>query len=90
MSKFMTAGLIAVAFAILASGVTLGLRSGYSQFAAASFGVLPALLVIFPIVRERSEGQITFVQWVGMLFISLLLAIVINNLGVAMTEVPMN
>lgn len=88
MSKSTTAALIAVALAVLAGGVALGLRSGYSQFAAVSFGVLPALLVIFPVVRERSEGQITFAQWVGMLFISLLLAIVINNLGAAMTVAP--
>jgi hypothetical protein len=44
----------------------------------------------FPVVRERSEGNITFAQWVGMLFISLLLAIVINNLGAAMTVAPGN
>lgn len=88
MSKAVMAILIVLAVGILGGGVVLGLRFGYSQFAAVSFGVLPALLVIFPVVRERSEGKLTFAQWVGMLFISLLFAIVFNNLGAAMTVAP--
>lgn len=80
MTKTATAGIIALAVAVFLSGVALGLRFGYSQFAAVSFGLLPALLVAFPIVRERSGGKMTFVQWFGILFVSLLFATVINNL----------
>ena len=85
MSKAAMAGLIGLAVMILGGGLTLGLRSGYSQFASVSFGLLPALLVIYPIVRERSAGEVSFLQWLGILFLALLFAIVANNIGAAMT-----
>lgn len=53
------------AAAVLIVGVWLGLRFGYSQFAAVSFGLLPALLVLYPVVRERSGGGMTFARWLG-------------------------
>ena len=80
MSKLATVGLVFIALVVLIGGVTIGLRSGYSQFAAVSFGLLPALFVIFPIVRERSKGKVTFMQWVVMLFMSVLFAVVVNNI----------
>lgn len=56
---------------VLFVGVRLGSRYGYSQFAAVSFGLLPALLVLFPVMRERSGGKLTLAQWLGtLLFIA--------------------
>ena len=56
---------------VLFVGVWLGSRYGYSQFAAVSFGLLPALLVLFPVIRERSGGRLTLAQWFGtLLFIA--------------------
>lgn len=81
MSKFVAAGLVAIALVVLIGGVTVGLRFGYSQFASVSFGLLPALLIIYPIVRERSQGKVTFMQWVVMLFMSTLFAVVVNNIA---------
>lgn len=62
---------VLAAAALLAAGVWTGLRFGYSQFAAASLGIAPALLALFPVVRERSGGAMTFAQWAGtVLFIA--------------------
>lgn len=54
---------------VLFAGILLGSRYGYSQFAAVSFGLLPALLVLFPVIRERSSGKLTFSQWLGTLLL---------------------
>lgn len=80
MSKTMTAGVIAAAAALLAVGIMLGLRIGYSQFAAVSFGLLPALLVLYPVVRERSEREMTFAQWLGTLLVITLFAASFHNI----------
>lgn len=60
---------------VLFAGVWLGSRHGYSQFAAVSFGLLPALLLMFPVIRERSGGKLTLARWMGtLLFIALFAA----------------
>lgn len=78
-----------IALVVLIGGVALGLRLGYSQFASVSFGLLPALLIIFPIVRERTQGKVTFVQWVVMLVMSVLFAVFVNNI-VSVSFLPPN
>lgn len=83
MSKTATAGLIGFAIVVLICGVAFGLRLGYSQFAAVGFGFLPAMLVLFPVIRARSGGKLTFLQWLVVVFMSLLFAVVINNLAAA-------
>ncbi len=88
MSKVATAGLIVVALVVLIGGVTFGLRLGYSQFAAVSFGLLPAMVILFPVVRERSGGKLTLAQWIGILFITTLFATVFNNLLAATVNSP--
>ncbi len=64
----------------LIAGVALGLRFGYSQFAAVSFGLLPAMLFLFPVMRERSGGKLTFGRWLATVFLIALFAAVFNNI----------
>lgn len=65
---------------VLFAGVWLGSRHGYSQFAAVSFGLLPALLVLFPVIRERSGGGLTFAQWLGTLLLIAFFAASFHNI----------
>lgn len=74
-----TIGLIVVAIALFLLGMTLGTRFRYSQFAAVTFGLVPALLVIFPLIRGRYGEKVTFGQWATVVFLSALFATVINN-----------
>lgn len=68
------------AAAVLIAGVWLGLRAGYSQFAAVSFGLLPALLFLYPVVRERSGGEMTFARWLGTLLFVAFIAASFHNI----------
>lgn len=60
MSKRVTAFTVS---AILAGicGIAMGRQLGFSQFTSVGIGVLPALLVAFPIVK--SYGRLSFTQW---------------------------
>lgn len=54
------------AFTVLAviagiCGIATGRQLGFSQFTSVGIGVLPALLLAFPIVK--SYGRLSFTQW---------------------------
>ncbi len=77
--KLKTAGLVGAAILVFVIGVIISLGFGTEQFTAVSVGLLPALLMLFPIVRSQFEGQLKFWQWVAILSLSLVFATLMHN-----------
>lgn len=77
--KLKTVGLVATAILVFVIGVIISLHFGKKQFTAVSVGLLPALLILFPIVRSQFEGQLKFWQWVAILSLSLVFATLTHN-----------
>jgi hypothetical protein len=44
-------------------GIFLGRSFGLSQFAAVGIGLVPALLLLFPVIRRWAGESLTFGRW---------------------------
>ncbi|MCP9494447.1 MAG: hypothetical protein MSG64_08335 [Pyrinomonadaceae bacterium MAG19_C2-C3] len=77
--KLKIVGLVGAAILVFVIGVSLSIRTGAEQFTTVSVGLLPALLILFPIVRSQFEGQLKFWQWVAILCLSLVFATLMHN-----------
>lgn len=77
--KLKTVGLVGAAILVFVVGVSVSIRFGAKQFTAVSTGLLPALLILFPVVRSQFEGELKFWQWVAILSLSLVFATLMHN-----------
>jgi hypothetical protein len=55
--------IIAAALGIELFGIWAGTRLGLSQFYAVGVGFVPAMLVVFPVVRDISRRNLRFSSW---------------------------
>lgn len=63
MSKLKIATNLLIGMVVLFSGVALGRRAGLSQFFAVGVGLVPALLLVFPLVKRMQGSKLSFAQW---------------------------
>ncbi|HEX8722707.1 MAG TPA: hypothetical protein VF736_18970 [Pyrinomonadaceae bacterium] len=63
MSKTATFFYLLAAVAVLFGGAALGGRMGLPQVAAVGVGLLPALLLAFPLVRRLYRDRLSFPVW---------------------------
>lgn len=60
-------GLLIAAVAAEFLGIFLGRSFGLSPFAAVGIGLVPAMLLVFPIIRHWYGGRLSFKLWVLMM-----------------------
>ncbi|MFY9621299.1 MAG: hypothetical protein WAM70_06855 [Pyrinomonadaceae bacterium] len=60
-------GLLIAAAAAEFLGIFLGRYFGLSQFAAVGIGLVPAMLLVFPIIRHWYGGRLSFRLWLLMM-----------------------
>ena len=56
-------GLLIAAVAAGFLGILLGKYFGFSQFAAVGIGLIPAMLLAFPVIRHWYGGRLSFRLW---------------------------
>ncbi len=63
MSKTTTALYLLAAVCVLFGGTALGRHLGLGQVAAVGLGLVPALLLAFPLVRRLYSSRLSFPKW---------------------------
>jgi hypothetical protein len=63
MSSTRIFGLLILAIVAEFLGIFLGRFLGLSQFAAVGVGLVPAMVLAFPVVRHWYGGRLSFVLW---------------------------
>lgn len=65
-------------------GILLGRYVGFSQFAAVGVGLIPAMLLAFPLMKRWYGGRLSFTEWAltiaGMVVAATLIYTVIENI----------
>lgn len=56
-------GLLILAIVAEFLGIFLGRYFGFSQFAAVGIGLVPAMLLAFPVIRHWYGGRLSFNFW---------------------------
>ncbi len=67
--------------AVLFGGAALGGRMGLPQVAAVGAGLLPALLLAFPLVRRLYRSRLSFGQWAMVVVVMSAAAMIIGALA---------
>ena len=63
MSSTKIFGLLILAVSMEFLGIFLGRALGLSQFAAVGLGLVPAMLLAFPVIRHWYGGRLSFKLW---------------------------
>jgi hypothetical protein len=64
MSQVKLLGVLLLTAVTEIGGIALGRQLGFSLFASVGAGLVPALLVAFPLMKQWSGRQLSFRQWV--------------------------
>jgi len=82
MSSTRILGLLILAIVAEFLGIFLGRSFGLSQFAAVGIGLVPAMLLAFPLIRHWYGGRLSFKLWLliiaGILIVGTLVHLVIG------------
>jgi hypothetical protein len=82
MSSIRIVGLLILAIVAEFLGILLGRSFGLSQFAAVGVGLVPAMLLAFPVIRHWFGGRLSFKLWllivVGIIVAGTLMHLVIG------------
>jgi hypothetical protein len=63
MMKAMIVYLVA-GIGVLLVGTALGRNLGLTQFASVGVGLVPALLLAYPLMKRRYRGHLSFMVWI--------------------------
>lgn len=80
MSKTTVAIYLLAAAGVLFGGAALGGYAGLPQVAAVGVGLLPALLLAFPLVRRLYRNRLSFGQWALVVVVMSAAAVVVGAL----------
>jgi len=78
MSKIEVIGIVLLAIIVEFGGILIGRYLGMSQFASVSVGLIPALLLAFPVVRLY--GRFSFTQWMLTILCIVVFAKLVNSM----------
>jgi hypothetical protein len=79
-SRTTTAFYLLAAACVLFGGTALGRHLGLGQVAAVGVGLLPALLLAFPLVRRLYRSRLSFQGWALVVFVMSAAALLIGAL----------
>lgn len=80
MSKATAFVYLAAAAVVLFGGTALGRNFGLSQFASVGVGLVPALLLAYPLARRASGSRLGFATWLLVVACMTAAATLINTL----------